>query len=161
MGIEIERKFLVVNNDWRLISTGVLYRQGYLSTDKERTVRVRIAGDTGFLTIKGLTENSQRAEFEYAIPFDDAKWMLDRLCKQPLIEKMRFKIEYKGLIWEVDEFLGENQGLVLAEVELPTPDQEIALPDWIGEDVTEIEAYYNANLVINPFRNWSYSAKNK
>ena len=154
MGIEIERKFLIINDNWRTNSTGVLYRQGYLSTDKDRTVRVRIIDDTGFMTVKGITKNSQRAEFEYKIPFDDAQWMLDNLCKKPLIEKKRFKINYSGLIWEVDEFIGENQGLILAEVELKDVNQKIAIPDWIGEEVTENEAYYNANLVINPYKNW-------
>lgn len=154
MAVEIERKFLVTNDRWRTLATGVLYRQGYLSSQPERTVRVRIAGDRGFLTIKGGTTGITRAEFEYSIPVADAREMLDTLCQPSLIEKYRYTIKLGELVWEVDEFLGENQGLVIAEVELQNSEQAIDLPDWIGEDVSHEACYYNSNLAKHPFRRW-------
>jgi len=154
MGVEIERKFLVKDDQWRRFGPGVRYRQGYLTTEIERTVRVRVVGNKGFLTIKGKTRKSKRNEFEYEIPIKDARWMLDVLCKKPLIEKIRYTIKYKGLIWEIDEFLGVNEGLILAEVELSAEDQVINLPEWIGQEVTGDPAYYNANLVIKPYSQW-------
>ena len=152
MGIEIERKFLVVNDAWRS-APAVFYSQGYLNRAKERTVRVRIAGDQGYLTIKGATKNASRAEFEYPIPLADATALL-QLCEQPLIEKYRRKIEHQGFIWEVDEFLGDNLGLVVAEIELPAVDTPFALPDWVGQEVTEDARYYNSNLAVQPFNRW-------
>jgi CYTH domain-containing protein len=154
MGIEIERKFLVKNDQWRILGEGKLYRQGYLSTDIERTVRVRTVDKKGFLTIKGITENARREEFEYEIPFEEAKWMMDELCKPPLIEKTRYRITDKNLVWEVDEFWGENEGLIIAEVELRDINQTICIPDWIGKEVTENPVYYNANLVKHPYSQW-------
>jgi len=154
MGIEIERKFLVKNNQWRRLGGGKIYRQGYLSTDIERTVRIRTVGESGYLTIKGITQKTRRKEFEYDIPFEEANWMLNDLCKRPLIEKTRYKISDKDLIWEVDEFWGENEGLIIAEVELRDVDQSISIPDWIGKEVTEDPAYYNANLVKHPYSQW-------
>ncbi len=154
MGKEIERKFLVNGNEWKKISTGTLFRQGYLSTIKERTVRVRTIDGKGFLTIKGITVGATRAEYEYEISVSDANEMLDSLCEKPIIEKNRSKIEYKGLIWEVDEFFGENEGLIFAEVELDSEDQEIRIPDWIGEEVTGDPRYFNSNLIKNPYKNW-------
>jgi adenylate cyclase len=152
VGIEIERKFLVVNDAWRS-APAVFYSQGYLNRAKERTVRVRIAGDQGYLTIKGATSNASRAEFEYSIPLVDATELM-QLCEQPLIEKYRRKIEHQGFIWEVDEFLGDNLGLVVAEIELPAVDTPFALPDWIGQEVTEDARYYNSNLAVQPFNRW-------
>ena len=110
MSKEIERKFLVNGNAWRTLAQGVLYRQGYLSSAKERTVRVRTAGEKGFLTVKGITNGVTRSEFEYEIPFADADKMLSGLAEKPLIEKRRFKIPAGSLVWEIDEFLGENAG---------------------------------------------------
>jgi CYTH domain-containing protein len=159
MGTEIERKFLVKNNQWRAMGEGELYRQGYLSTDMERTVRIRTVEKKGFITIKGITKNIQREEFEYDIPFKEATWMLDVLCKRPLIEKTRYKIIYNDLVWEVDEFWGENKGLIIAEVELKEIDQSISIPDWIGREVTEDPAYYNASLVNHPYSKWNISQK--
>ncbi len=155
MGKEIERKFLVRDDSWRPGAGGTLYRQGYLSTSMKRVVRVRIFDKSGFLTVKGVTRGICRAEYEYEIPFKDACEMLDHLCRRPLIEKNRYRIEYGGLTWEVDEFLGENAGLVLAEVELALEDQEINLPPWIGKEVSEDPRYFNANLVENPYRRWA------
>ena len=153
MAKEIERKFLVNGDAWKR-SKGTLYRQGYLSTVKERTVRVRLEGERAVLTIKGITRGATRAEFEYEIPFEDAEQLLDDLCERPLIEKTRYKIEHAGLTWEVDEFLNENTGLVVAEVELESEDQQFDLPEWLGEEVTRDPRYYNANLVSHPFTKW-------
>jgi len=154
MPVEIERKFLVAGDGWRGLAPGRHYRQGYLSTEAARTVRVRAVGDSGYLTIKGATVNATRVEYEYRIPVEDAHAMLEGLCERPLIEKTRYRIEHDGLVWEVDEFAGENEGLLMAEVELESEDQEIALPDWIGEEVTGDPRYYNANLIANPFSQW-------
>lgn len=154
MGIEIERKYLVASDDWRGLAEGIEYRQGYLSVIKERTVRVRTVGDRGYLTIKGISTGASRVEYEYEIPVGDTHEMLDELCEHPLIEKRRHRIPYGDLIWEVDEFLGDNQGLVVAEVELTSEDQLIELPDWIGEEVTGDPRYFNSNLVARPYSTW-------
>ncbi|WP_041780115.1 CYTH domain-containing protein [Allocoleopsis franciscana] len=155
MATEIERKFLVKGDQWRSLATGIGYCQGYLSTKKGCTVRVRLVGNQGYLTIKGLTQGCSRAEYEYSIPADDAQEMLDNLCEAPVIDKTRYKIEYAGLIWEVDEFAGENQGLIIAEVELIDENQSIELPEWIGKEVSDDPRYFNANLVQYPYRQWS------
>ncbi len=154
MGKEIERKFLVKKDIWRPKSKGNLYRQGYLSAVKERVVRVRVTDDKGFLTVKGITKGFSRLEFEYEIPIKDAYQMLDTVCERPLIEKTRYREEHKGMIWEIDVFLGDNQGLVLAEVELESETQQFSLPDWIGEEVSEDPRYFNVNLLKNPFSQW-------
>ncbi len=154
MAQEIERKFLVIGDAWRKLAKGTVYRQGYLSTVKERTVRVRIVGHKGYLTVKGLSVGAKRAEYEYEIPVADADAMLNELCEQPLIEKTRHKISFDELIWEVDEFVGDNEGLIVAEVELSDEDQEIHLPDWIGEEVTDDPRYFNANLIAYPYKSW-------
>jgi CYTH domain-containing protein len=153
--LEIERKFLLNNEGWRNKAVGKLYLQGYIRTQNpETTVRVRVVGEQGYLTIKGKSQGAARAEFEYEIPVAEATIMLEKLCDRPLIAKKRYKIEYKGLIWEVDEFMGENEGLILAEVELETAEQEIVLPDWIGKEVTGDLKYYNASLAQNPYQSW-------
>jgi CYTH domain-containing protein len=151
---EIERKYLVVGDEWRQPGTGNEFCQGYLSTVKERTVRVRVVGTRGFLTIKGITIGATRTEYEYEIPVDEARAMLADLCEQPIIEKIRYEVDWEGLTWEVDEFLGVNSGLVVAEVELEDADREIALPEWIGEDVTDDPRYFNSNLVARPYSTW-------
>lgn len=152
MAIEIERKFLVQGDAWRA-APAVFYSQGYLNGDKARTVRVRIAGDEAFLTIKGQSVGASRAEFEYAIPLADARELL-AICEQPLIEKNRRKISHAGFVWEVDEFLGENLGLVVAEIELPTEETQFARPDWVGQEVTDDVRYFNSNLAKLPFSRW-------
>jgi adenylate cyclase len=154
MPLEIERKFLVIGDAWRSLGKGMLYRQGYLASEPNRTVRVRIAGEQAFLTIKGASEGISRSEYEYPIPLDHATEMLDRMCDRPLIEKTRHKISYGGWLWEVDEFWGDNEGLIMAEVELPDVQQEVTLPEWIGEEVSHDPRYYNSSLVKNPYRNW-------
>ena len=154
MANEIERKFLVRDNTWRGQDGGKRYRQGYLSTVKERTVRVRTTGDKGFITIKGESVCATRSEYEYEIPLVDANEMLDRLCERPLIEKTRYRVSHEGLVWEIDEFEGDNRGLTIAEVELKDETQSVTLPGWIGQEVTGDPRYFNANLVANPFSQW-------
>lgn len=153
MAREIERKFLVKEGDWRA-AEGVRYRQGYLNSVKERVVRVRTIGDQGYLTVKGLTVGASRLEFEYEIPVRDAEQMLDELCERSLIEKDRYKVQHAGLVWETDEFFGENQGLVVCEVELESEDQEFERPEWLGEEVTGDPRYFNSNLIKHPYTRW-------
>ena len=155
MAQEIERKFLVKGDAWRALAKGATYRQGYLNSAKERTVRVRTAGDKAFLTIKGLTVGATRSEYEYEIPFDDGQAILETLAEKPLIEKKRYKIRAQDLTWEIDEFLGDNKGLIVAEVELASEGQRFEEPSWLGEEVTGDPRYYNANLVSNPFTRWT------
>lgn len=154
MGIEIEKKFLLTDDSWRELATGVTYRQGYLSADKERTIRVRTIGDKGYVTIKGKSVGASRLEFEYEIPLADAEEMLSQLCHRPLIHKKRFTIEFAGNFWEVDEFFDENEGLVVAEIELDSEDQEFSLPGWIGQEVTSDPRYFNSNLSKFPYTTW-------
>ena len=154
MGKEIERKFLVKGDGWRALAKPVKYRQGYLSTVKERTVRVRTIDDKGYLTIKGITTGVTRAEYEYEIPAADADRMLTDLCEKPLIEKSRSTIALDGLNWEVDEFFGDNQGLIVAEVELQSADQAVAKPAWVGQEVSGDSRYFNSNLIKKPFTRW-------
>ena len=154
MGTEIERKYLVDEDAaWRNIP-GKVYRQGYLSTVKERTVRVRTIGDKGYLTIKGITVGATRMEYEYEIPVNEADELLNLLCERPLIEKRRRLLEFDGLTWEVDEFFGDNDGLILAEVELEKEEQSFARPSWISLEVTDDARYFNANLVSFPYSQW-------
>ena len=154
MGIEIERKFLVKDGSWKEQSDeGLVCRQGYLASDRESTVRVRVIGDKGFLTIKGATYGLSRSEYEYEIPAIDAEGML-QFCRS-MVEKTRYLIEHGGMTWEVDVFGGYNGGLVLAEIELESEDQEFDLPDWAGEEVSGDVRYYNSHLAQHPFRSWS------
>lgn len=154
MALEIERKFLIKDDSWRAGSRGLRYVQGYISSRPERTVRVRLVGERGFLTVKGKTRGTARSEFEYEIPAVDAEQMLFELCEKPLIEKTRYEIEHGGMTWEVDEFLGENEGLIIAELELEREDQAIGKPDWVGQEVTGDPKYFNSSLVKAPFRSW-------
>lgn len=154
MGVEIERKYLVNQEKWQPPHEGLLYRQGYIYTYNRSTVRIRIAGNQGFLTLKSKTEGISRAEFEYVIPLSDADEMLKLLCDHPLIEKIRYKVAVNNLNWEVDQFLGENKGLILAEIELRDENQEIQLPEWVDLEVTEDHRYFNSYLAKNPYRQW-------
>ena len=154
IAIEIERKFLVNGNSWRSGTTGQQIRQGYLCSSADRTVRVRVVDDRAFLTIKGAQQASHY-EYEYGIPTRDAKEMLERLCERPLIEKTRHHLTVDGREWVVDEFEGENAGLMVAEVEFEKEGQAIALPDWAGAEVTDEPRYLNVNLVRHPYRLWS------
>ncbi len=155
MGIEIERKFLVTGDEWREYPA-TRYVQGYLNRDKKRTIRVRIGDKSAFLTIKGPTVGASRHEFEYPIPVNDAQSILE-LCEQPLVEKYRRNVPFGGFTWEVDEFLGANAGLVVAEIELEAVDQPFEKPDWIGQEVTEDSRYYNSNLSLTPYSTWPRS----
>jgi adenylate cyclase len=155
MAIEIERKFLLKNDDWRGLAIGTIYQQGYiLAQDKLTSIRLRIIDADAYLTIKSKTEGISRNEFEYPIPLEDAKIMLNTLCNRPLIEKIRYKIKQEDLIWEIDEFKGENEGLILAEVELINENQTINLPHWVGKEVTNDSRYYNVNLAKHPYQTW-------
>jgi adenylate cyclase len=156
MGIEIERKFLVTGDGWRQ-GTGLAYAQGYLNRDPQRTVRVRIAGGKAFLTVKGASKGATRAEFEYAIPVDDAAQLLE-LSDGPVVRKVRRVIEHAGSTWEVDEFEGDNAGLVLAEVELESEGQAYSKPEWLGREVTGDPRYYNSSLAANPYGRWREEA---
>jgi adenylate cyclase len=153
MGQEIERKFLVKGNAWRT-GAGTLIRQGYLHTEVNGVVRVRTKGERATLTIKGNTSGITRLEFEYEIPVEEANQILDDLCIQPLIEKIRYEVHVGGLKWEIDEFLEENAGLVVAEIELENENQEFTKPDWLEREVSDDFRYQNANLVKNPYSRW-------
>jgi adenylate cyclase len=153
VGVEIERKFLVKGDSWRAGATGTRYRQGYLSNDKQRNVRVRIGGGKAFLTVKGISRGASRDEFEYEVPIPDAEALLN-LCLRPLIEKVRYRVEFGGMTWEIDEFEGDNRGLVLAEVELPSEDHPLALPPWADQEVTHDPRYFNSSLVSHPYTTW-------
>lgn len=155
MGTEIERKFLLKDDSWRSGAVGLECLQGYLSTRKERLVRVRTIGPRGFITIKGIATGLSRTEYEYEIPLREAHEILEGLCVRPLIEKTRYRVEFEGLVWEIDEFHGENQGLVIAEVEMKDEEQAVPLPEWIGEEVSQEPRYFNSNLVSDPYRNWA------
>lgn len=154
MHAEIERKFLLKDSSWKKKARGTPFRQGYLCTATERTVRVRIAGAEAFLTVKGPSRGARRSEWEYPIPRQDAEEMLAVLCERPLIEKIRYRVRHGDLTWEIDEFLGENDGLVLAEVELPCEDARVELPPWAGAEVTGDPRYFNAYLSRTPYGKW-------
>lgn len=158
MGIEIERKFLLDGDGWRGLGRPTLMRQGYLAADPVRTVRVRIEGERAVLTIKSKNTGATRGEWEYEIPVPDAAELLDRLCEQPLVEKVRHRIDYRGHTWEVDEFQGENAGLVVAEIELGSEDETFDKPDWIGREVTGDTRYYNSSLIRLPYSKWKDQA---
>lgn len=155
MGIEIERKFLLASDAWREGATGVEFCQGYLNRDPARTVRVRVAGEAGFLTIKGRSEGLARAEFEYPIPLDEARALLS-LCEGPLIEKRRYNVKFGGFVWEIDEFFGENAGLVVAEIELPSAGADFARPAWLGAEVSDDTRYFNSSLSRVPYSRWDH-----
>ncbi len=154
MAIEIERKFLLKGNDYRDLAKGIYYHQGYLSSNEQRIVRVRIIGNRGYIAIKEASIGAARLEFEYEIPFSDANEILLKLCEKPNIEKYRYKVQIGNLVWEVDEFHGDNKGLIIAEIELNSEDQTFEKPSWIGEEVTGDPKYYNVNLVKKPFNTW-------
>lgn len=146
MAFEIEHKYLVTNDNYKNLATSKFHiYQGYLSREPERTVRVRIKTDRAYITVKGKNEGTKRLEFEYEIPKEDALKMLE-LCQQPILEKVRYNVPYKGKLWEVDEFLGSKKGLILAEIELTTEGESYVKPDFIGENVTGNPKYYNSNL---------------
>lgn len=147
MSIEIEHKYLVTNDSFKNIASRSIHIcQGYLSKDKERTVRIRIANDRAFITIKGRNHGDTRAEFEYPIPIAEAEYMLNTLCIPPIVEKYRHMVKYHGNTWEIDEFKGALNGLVLAEIEIPSSEYKYDIPPFIGKNVTNDVRYYNSNL---------------
>jgi len=155
MAIEIERKFLVVGDGWRdQVEDEIRLVQGYLTADARTTVRVRIRGETAYLTIKGATQGISRLEFEYPIPVADAETLLHELAVSPLIEKIRYRVRHGGHLWELDVFAGANAGLVLAELELEAVDEVFARPDWLGAEVSDDPRYFNVNLAQWPYSDW-------
>ncbi len=156
MAEEIERKFLVTNDSWRAgAAPGAVLRQGYLVSEARLSVRVRMAGDAAMLTIKGSARGLRRLEYEYPIPADDAREMLAELGVGAVVEKTRYRVEHAGRTWEIDEFRGDNAGLVVAEVELESEDAAVELPDWVGREVSDDPRYLNANLALRPYRSWA------
>ncbi len=155
MATEIERKFLLVDDSWRQqAQPGTRYTQGYLGAIDRASVRVRIAGDKAALNIKSATLGIQRSEYEYPIPPADAREMLEQLCTGPLIDKTRYLVVHAGHTWEIDEFHGDNAGLIVAELELGSADEAFARPAWLGAEVSEDPRYYNVNLVRHPYSRW-------
>lgn len=156
MGIEIEHKFLIRDERWRSqVERSMWIRQGYLISDARCSVRVRIAGEQAFLNIKSGTLGIQRSEYEYPIPVADAEEILNALCEKPLLEKTRHLVRCGEHLWEVDEFAGDNAGLIVAELELSRPDEPFVRPDWLGEEVSHDIRYYNSQLARHPYRTWA------
>jgi len=156
MGTEIERKFLVINDNWRSsVTKSSHYTQGYFATNDKCSIRIRISDDKAELNIKSATLGISRSEYNYTIPLADAEEMLNKLCIRPLIEKTRFHVEYENHLWEIDEFTGDNEGLVVAEIELDTTETEFTKPAWVGDEVSNDVRYYNVCLVEKPFTTWS------
>ena len=156
MGVEIERKFLVVGDDWRsAVSSSTRIVQGYLASTPEVTVRVRVRGERAYLTIKGRSSGISRSEYEFDIPVADAEAMLTDLAQGPVIEKTRHLLEVDGHTWELDVFAGANEGLVMAEIELGSADEQFTVPSWAGRDVSDDARYYNVNLARTPYSLWA------
>ncbi|MBK0404190.1 CYTH domain-containing protein [Adhaeribacter sp. BT258] len=155
MPVEIERKFLVDKTLWQKLEKpeANFFRQGYLHTDPEKTIRVRVTNTSGYITIKGATTGASRLEYEYEIPKTEATELLDQFAETSLI-KNRYILIFEGKTWEVDEFLAENEGLLVAEIELESEDEKFEKPDWVTEEVTGQKKYYNAQLAVNPYKNW-------
>ena len=155
MALEIEHKFLLINNDWQKnISKSIKYKQGYLVSDNKRSIRIRTSNDTAWLNIKSGTIGSYRHEYEYEIPFNEGLEILNSLCEKPIIEKTRHFVPYKQHLWEIDVFEGDNDGLIVAEIELSKIGEEFCKPAWTGKEVTEDIRYYNNSLCKNPYNNW-------
>ena len=155
MGKEIERKFLLNLEEWNKVDkpVGKHLRQGYISNDPTKTIRVRIAETKAWLTIKGITIGASRLEYEYEIPIGEATELLDNFCESAL-EKIRYEIDYEGKTWEIDVFSGDNDGLIVAEIELLSEEEQFERPMWIAAEVTADKCYYNANLTTHPFKDW-------
>ena len=154
MALEIERKYLIDLEKIGTLENGIRIKQGYLSTDKNAVVRVRVKNDKAYLTIKGSNSGIARLEFEYEIPLDEANEMIEKLCQKPVIDKTRYIINHENHTWEVDVFYGDNEGLVVAEVELSSEDEHINLPSWVKEEVSHDDRYFNSNLMKLPFTDW-------
>lgn len=155
MAVEIEHKFLLANNGWRKdVQKTIKYKQGYLSSQPTSSIRVRISDQHAWLNIKSATIGTSRLEFEYEIPLADAEIIINTLCGRPLIEKSRHFIRMDNFVWEIDEFEGENAGLIVAEIELAKQGENFPKPNWLGHEVTHDLRYYNNNLALNPYKNW-------
>ena len=155
MALEIEHKFLIDNDDWKQHSReSVDYKQGYLSSDKTRSIRVRISNHKAWLNIKSATIGTSRQEYEYEIPLDEGQEIIDTLCIKPIIEKTRYFVPYQQHLWEIDVFSGDNEGLIVAEIELSEVGEHFFKPSWLGKEVTEELKYYNNSLCSNPYKNW-------
>lgn len=159
MAKEIERKFLVTSETWRSLGVAIPYCQGYLHSDENSVIRVRIQGPEARLTIKGRPTGIVRPEYEYSIPMKDAKELLALTDQRKLVEKNRTKISYKGKVWEVDEFFGKNTGLVVAEIELQSEGEAFEKPAWVGKEISEDARYYNVSLSQHPYSEWSDEEK--
>ena len=156
MATEIERKFLVLNDDWRgIVESDMQIIQAYLASNEFSSTRIRIQGNKANINIKSATLGITRTEFEYAIPVDDAQLMIDDLCIKPVIEKTRYIVKHMQHRWEIDVFSGDNKGLIVAEIELSSPDETFEKPSWIGEEVSNDARYYNVCLVKKPYKTWS------
>ncbi len=156
MATEIERKFLVLNEDWQVhINAELQIVQGYLATNEFSSTRIRIQNDKANINIKSATLGITRSEFEYAIPVVDAQSMIDDLCIKPVIEKTRYIVKYMHHTWEIDVFSGDNEGLIVAEIELSSPDEAFEKPSWLGKEVSNDARYYNVCLVKNPYKTWN------
>ena len=154
MSKEIERKYLVTDNSYKEAAIKTLYRQGYLSSSRDRVVRVRVTDNSAYITVKGPNSGCTRSEYEYEIPYEDGVDLIDNLCEKPMIVKYRYKLKHQGFIWEIDEFLGENKGLIIAEIELKEDKQDFPMPRWVGKEVTDDARYYNSNLIKKPYIMW-------
>lgn len=154
MALEIERKFLVNKDKWTPTGTGIRMIQAYLGLDPFPIVRIRIAGEKAFLTIKGCSETISRPEFEYEVPVNDAMEMLSLAISEP-VEKTRYEVWHEDFLWEVDVFSGKNKGLIMAEIELESESQPFLLPDWILKEVSVDEKYFNSYLSVHPFQEWN------
>jgi adenylate cyclase len=155
MATEIERKFLITNDSWRKdAEQGIQMIQGYMGSNEKSSIRIRVNGDSANLNIKSKTIGVQRSEYDYPIPLDEAKEILESLCDKPFIEKTRFHVMHDGHKWEVDEFFGDNKGLIVAELELDSVDERFTQPDWLGKEVSDDPRYYNICLVTHPYKDW-------
>lgn len=159
MAVEIEKKFLVKGTSWKENATAEEFIQGYICSGDGATVRVRIAGEKSYITIKGKSSGISKLEYEYDIPMEDAEVLVNEVCRQPVIHKTRYRYEFNGFVWEIDEFHGNNSGLIIAEIELDSEDQDFAEPGWLGKEVSLTARYYNASLAVYPYSQWTEEEK--
>lgn len=155
MGVEIERKFLVDRSKWQILQkpAGSFYRQGYIFKEPGKTIRVRVTDQGSYITIKGKSRGATREEYEYSIPPTDAEELLRGFCEE-IVTKIRYTINFAGKTWEVDVFSGDNEGLIVAEIELTDEAEQFEIPDWVGQEVTHDKRYFNSNLSVHPYTKW-------
>ncbi len=155
MAQEIEHKFLISNDSWKSkVHKSIKYKQGYMVSDQKRSVRIRISDNMAWINFKSAVVGTSRSEFEYEIPLQDGIDMLKQLCEQPILEKTRYFVHHDQHLWEIDVFEGDNQGLIVAEIELNKIDESFTIPDWAGQEVTHDLRYYNNSLCKTPFNKW-------